>query len=111
MDRTTKHTPGCFFSNVPQKCTDGRNIANLISKYEGVFVTLKVNYVIVKQWFAVVRDTRNLNASNLMRELKELNYFNYEIEMEDVNKIADSMMEKLKNVINILVCNLHSTKL
>ena len=88
-----------FLTNVPQKCTDWSNVANLSSEHKGFFVTMKISDMIVKEQFAVFRDTRRLNAANMLPLLRKFNNFKDKLTMLDPNKITDGLMTKLNKVI------------
>merc|ERR1711954_212147 len=84
-----------FVTNVTLKCSQWENLANLSSEHQAVKVLFRITERIHKQQFMVIRNTKELNAKNITDFLSRVNNFEDELEMEDVNQITDSILEKM----------------
>ena len=108
--KATRHRTGhrsslldLWLASSPDKCTNVKNIVNLSSEHEGVELKYRAEGIIIKAQFAVVKSTKNLNATNIIEELEKLNMFRDELEMTDPDEIAESLKTKLNTVSKKLV--------
>ena len=61
-------------------------------------MTVKIDNVIKKIQFKIVRNTKNLNTTNILTELAKVNNFKEEEEATDVERITNGILEKLNTV-------------
>merc|ERR1711954_78964 len=80
----------------PLKCNNWVNVVNLTSEHEGVIFDYNTTDALIKDQFRVVRDTRRLNAVTILEKLEEINYFNEELKVEDVNEMTERIKTKKK---------------
>ena len=111
--KTTRHRIGersttldLFLTNIPAKCSQWKNVENLTSEHDGVAMTVKIDNIVKKPQFMVVRNTKLLNASNILEELKKMNNFTDEEKSDDVDVVAEGILKKL----NVIAKKLAPTK-
>ena len=75
---------------------------NLASEHEAVSVNFKISEAITKQQFRIIRNTKNLNATNILKLLNEVDNFEAELKLNDVDNIMERMLEKLNNIVESL---------
>ena len=91
-----------FIASKPLKCSSWKNISNLTSEHEGVICDYNINDALIKGQFRLVRDSRRLNLHNITMRLRDLDFFNPEMNITDINDMTLAVKDKLNQVINIL---------